>query len=148
MMLNLQEKDFSTNSTKLKQLGSFSLPRVPFVNCCQLMYLVISLLVLKADMGSDCISSWSLLIFLPFNKSYERLPILYLISFIFLSFFLHSFVSKIILTPISRNKVQDGLWLAYIVGIQMGTICALLVAETSATRYIGTRILWLLNLQI
>ena len=25
---------------------SFGLPRVPFVNCCQLMYLVISILVL------------------------------------------------------------------------------------------------------
>ena len=41
---------------------SFGLPRVPFVNCRQFMYLVISLLVLRA--GSDCISSWSLLIFL------------------------------------------------------------------------------------
>ena len=27
---------------------SFGLPRVPFVNCCQFMYLVISLLVLRA----------------------------------------------------------------------------------------------------
>ena len=31
---------------------SFGLPRVPFVNCCQFMYLVISLLVLRAGCGS------------------------------------------------------------------------------------------------
>ena len=30
---------------------SFGLPRVPFVNCCQFMYLVISLLVLRAGCG-------------------------------------------------------------------------------------------------
>ena len=30
---------------------SFSLPRVPFVNCGQFMYLVISLLVLRAGCG-------------------------------------------------------------------------------------------------
>ena len=30
---------------------SFGLPRVPFVNCCQFMYLVISLLVLRAGYG-------------------------------------------------------------------------------------------------
>ena len=30
---------------------SFDLPRVPFVNCCQFMYLVISLLVLRAGCG-------------------------------------------------------------------------------------------------
>ena len=36
---------------------SFGLPRVPFVNCGQFMYLVISLLVLGADMGSGCVSS-------------------------------------------------------------------------------------------
>ena len=29
----------------------FGLPRVPFVNCCQFMYLVISLLVLRAGYG-------------------------------------------------------------------------------------------------
>ena len=29
----------------------FGLPRVPFVNCCQFMYLVISLLVLRAGCG-------------------------------------------------------------------------------------------------
>ena len=29
----------------------FGLPRVPFVNCCQFLYLVISLLVLKAGCG-------------------------------------------------------------------------------------------------
>ena len=36
---------------------SFGFPRVPFVNCCQFMFLVISLLVLREDVGSDCISS-------------------------------------------------------------------------------------------
>ena len=48
---------------------SFALPRVPFVNCCQFMHLVISRLVFRAgcglfpvwflgqDVGSDCISS-------------------------------------------------------------------------------------------
>ena len=30
---------------------SFGLPRVPFVNCCQYMYLVVSLLVLRAGGG-------------------------------------------------------------------------------------------------
>ena len=30
---------------------SFGLPRVPFVNCCQFMYLVISHLVLRAGCG-------------------------------------------------------------------------------------------------
>ena len=30
---------------------SFGLPRVPFVNCCQFMYLIISLLVLRAGYG-------------------------------------------------------------------------------------------------
>ena len=30
---------------------SFGLPSVPFVNCCQFMYLVISLLVLRAGYG-------------------------------------------------------------------------------------------------
>ena len=30
---------------------SFGLPRVPFVNCCQFVYLVISLLVLRAGFG-------------------------------------------------------------------------------------------------
>ena len=43
---------------------SFGLLQVPFVNCRQFMYFVISLLVLKEDVGSDCVSSWSLLIIL------------------------------------------------------------------------------------
>ena len=42
----------------------FGLPRVPFVNCCQFMYSVVSLLVLRAGCGIWCISSWSLLTFL------------------------------------------------------------------------------------
>ena len=38
-------------TTCLGKSCSFSLPRVPFVNCCQFMYLVISLLVLRAGCG-------------------------------------------------------------------------------------------------
>ena len=38
-------------TTCLGKSCSFGLPRVPFVNCCQFMYLVISLLVLRAGCG-------------------------------------------------------------------------------------------------
>ena len=38
-------------TTCLGNSCSFGLPRVPFVNCCQFMYLVISLLVLRAGCG-------------------------------------------------------------------------------------------------
>ena len=38
-------------ATCLWKSGSFGLPRVPCVNCCQFMYLVISLLGLKAGYG-------------------------------------------------------------------------------------------------
>ena len=38
-------------ATCLGKSCSFGLPRVPFVNCCQLMYLVVSLLVLRAGCG-------------------------------------------------------------------------------------------------
>ena len=38
-------------ATNLGKSCSFGLPRVPFVNCCQFMYLVISLLVLRAGNG-------------------------------------------------------------------------------------------------
>ena len=38
-------------STCLGKSCSFGLPCVPFVNCCQFMYLVISLLVLRAGCG-------------------------------------------------------------------------------------------------
>ena len=38
-------------TTCLGKSCSFCLPRVPFVNCCQFMYLVISLLVLRAECG-------------------------------------------------------------------------------------------------
>ena len=38
-------------TTCLGKSCSFGLPRVPFVNCCQFMYLVISLLVLRAACG-------------------------------------------------------------------------------------------------
>ena len=36
-------------TTYLGKSCSFGLPRVPFVNCGQFMYLVISLLVLRAE---------------------------------------------------------------------------------------------------
>ena len=51
-------------TTYLGKSCSFGLPRVPFVNCCQFMYLVIPFWFWGQDVGSDCISSWSLLIFL------------------------------------------------------------------------------------
>ena len=38
-------------TTYLGKRCSFGLPRVPFVNCRQFMYLVISLLVLRAGCG-------------------------------------------------------------------------------------------------
>ena len=38
-------------TTCLGKSCSFGLPRVPFVNCCQFMYLVISLLVFRAGCG-------------------------------------------------------------------------------------------------
>ena len=38
-------------TTYLGKSCSFGLPRVPFVNCRQFMYLVISLLVLRAGCG-------------------------------------------------------------------------------------------------
>ena len=38
-------------TTCLGKSCSFGLPRVPFVNCCQFTYLVISLLVLRAGYG-------------------------------------------------------------------------------------------------
>ena len=38
-------------TTCLGKTCSFGLPRVPFVNCCQFMYLVISILVLRAGCG-------------------------------------------------------------------------------------------------
>ena len=35
----------------VRKIWKFGLPRVPFVNCCQFMYLVICLLVLRAEFG-------------------------------------------------------------------------------------------------
>ena len=52
-------------TTYLGKSCSFCLPRVPFVNCRQFMYLF-PFWFWGQDMGSDCISSWSLLIFLLF----------------------------------------------------------------------------------
>ena len=53
-------------TTYLGKSCSFCLPRVPFVNCRQFMYLVFPFWFWGQDIGSDCISSWSLLIFLLF----------------------------------------------------------------------------------
>ena len=54
-------------TTCLGKSCSFGLPLVPFVNCCQFMYLVnFPFGFLGQDVGSDCISSHSLLIFLLF----------------------------------------------------------------------------------
>ena len=58
-------------TTYLGKSCSFSLPRVPFVNCGQFMYLF-PFWFWGQDVGSDCISSWSLLIFLLFSKFYRR----------------------------------------------------------------------------
>ena len=44
-------------TTCLENSYSFGLPRVPFVNCCQFMYLVLSLLVLRAGYLIDLIVS-------------------------------------------------------------------------------------------
>ena len=38
-------------ATCLGKSCSFGLPRMPFVNCCQFMYLVVSILVLRAGCG-------------------------------------------------------------------------------------------------
>ena len=51
-------------TTCLGKYCSIGLPRVPFINCCQLMYLVIFFWFWGQDVGSDCVGSWSLLIFL------------------------------------------------------------------------------------
>ena len=45
-------------TTCLGKSCSFGLPRVPFVNCCQFMYFVISLLVLSAGL-------WDLIVLVP-----------------------------------------------------------------------------------
>ena len=45
-------------TTCLGKSSSFGLPRVPFVNCCQFMYLVISLLVLRGRI-------WDLIVSVP-----------------------------------------------------------------------------------
>ena len=51
-------------TTYLGKSCSFGLPRVSLVNCCQFMYLVISFWFWGQDVESDCVSFWSLLIFL------------------------------------------------------------------------------------
>ena len=58
-------------TTCLGKSSPFGLPRVPFVNCCQFMYLVNSLLVLRAGMGSDGTSTAHCLSFY-FHISYVQ----------------------------------------------------------------------------
>ena len=67
---------------------SFGLPRLPFVNCCQFMYLVISLLVLRAGCGIwFTISSWSLLSFLLYYGAFHVESCLDLCFRVFQSFY-------------------------------------------------------------
>ena len=62
-------------TTYLGKSCSFCLPRVPFVNCRQFMYLVISLLVLRAGYGIWLYQFRSLLIFLLcFSDVYSYIP--------------------------------------------------------------------------
>ena len=58
-------------TTCLGKSCSFGLPRVPFVNCCQFMYLVISLLVLRAGCGL-CLYQF-LIIAYPFTENLKGL---------------------------------------------------------------------------
>ena len=55
-------------TTCLGKSGSFGLPRVPFVNCCQFMYLVISLLVLMAGCGIGLYQFLIIAYLFTFNK--------------------------------------------------------------------------------
>ena len=68
-------------TTCLWKSCSFGLLRVPFVNGCQFMYLLFPFWFWGQDMGSDCFSFWSLLIFLlkissVSSLSYSALPYL------------------------------------------------------------------------
>ena len=61
-------------TTCLGKSCSFGLPRVPFVNCYQFMYLLFPFWFWRQDVGSDCISFWSLLIFLLWTIIYSGPP--------------------------------------------------------------------------
>ena len=54
---------------------SFGLPGVPFVNCYQFMYLVISLLVLRAGYGTLLYQFLVIAYFFAFNKNLRCLAI-------------------------------------------------------------------------
>ena len=75
-------------TTCLGKSCSFGLPRVPFVNCCQFMYLVISLLVLSAECGI-----WL----------YQFRIIAYLFTFIRISGGLMSTHCKLVVSPLIYN---------------------------------------------
>ena len=77
-------------TTCLGKSCSFGLPRVPFVNCCHFMYLVISLLVLRSGCG----------IYL-----YQFLIIAYLftLSYFLLTLSLHEFFIILFLSSLFLN---------------------------------------------
>ena len=92
---------------------SFDLPRVPFVNCCQFMYLVVSLLVLRAGYGIWLYQF--LIIAYPFTLQRNRVKFckllncnrpyigFYIFSFPFLFFFYHIYFSNKIETPLNNT---------------------------------------------
>ena len=55
---------------------SFGLPRVPFVNCCHFMYLVISLLVLRTGYGIGLYQFLIIAYLLLFNNQNNEFVIL------------------------------------------------------------------------
>ena len=79
-------------TTYLGKSSSFGLPRVPFVNCRQFMYYVISLLVLRAGCGI-----WL----------YQFLIIAYLFTLVYFSFFLtiEQFHTYSVYNKISSNRI-------------------------------------------
>ena len=77
-------------TTYLGKSCSFGLPRVAFVNCGQFMYIVISLLVLRAGCGI-CL--------------YQFLIIAYLFTLLYLTVFRHIRVSR--LTETDRNRPKQ-----------------------------------------
>ena len=100
---------------------SFCLPRVPFVNCRQFMYLVISLLVLRAGYGI-----WL----------YQFLIIAYLFTFLQTSEEHKKYIWSCQKVCEAVTFLLDNIYIRFstklyrqIVGIPMGTNCAPLVAD-------------------
>ena len=89
-------------TTCLGKSCSVVLPRVPFVNCCQFMYLVISLLVLRA--GCElCNDSWSLFVFL-----------LYVYTFLTMKHLRSTQASRPTQTSTSKAQSSIQFWLWFI----------------------------------